>query len=201
MYARVVAATICCAIACLPVVGAEGSGSAASTVVVHVSGPEPASVTRSALRQETAALMKSVGYSIQWNSRDADAPNLIVLELAGDCNPAFTPFTSPAVVRQGRSLAAASVQDGAVLPFVRVDCAALGNLLAPALAREAPARRAQLYGRAIGRLLAHEMYHVLARTQEHTAAGIGKPGFNPADLLAERFEFETVALDRMRHTE
>ncbi len=50
----------------------------------------------------------------------------------------------------------------------------------------------------MGRLVAHELYHVLAQTRDHATEGIGKPCFSAADLISDRFEFEAVALARFR---
>jgi hypothetical protein len=49
----------------------------------------------------------------------------------------------------------------------------------------------------MARLLAHEFYHVLAQTDDHTQTGIAKARFSTADLLAEHFDFESVALGRL----
>jgi hypothetical protein len=49
----------------------------------------------------------------------------------------------------------------------------------------------------MARLLAHEFYHVLAQTGDHTQAGICKASFSRADLLADHFDFDDVALERL----
>lgn len=202
MCARIWAATLCCALGCLPVVGADRSGSAEGSLVVYVSGAAAPS-TAPYLRREAEALLQQAGYSIEWrDSRDRrslDAANLVVVQLSGDCSAPSGAGVTAAPISSGRSLATTAVQDGAILPFTRVDCGALRSILAPALDREPPARRSFLLGRAMGRLIAHELYHALAQTADHASAGIGKPCFSAADLLSERFEFEAVALERLRH--
>jgi hypothetical protein len=55
-----------------------------------------------------------------------------------------------------------------------------------------------LYGRAMGRLLAHELYHMLANQREHVGSGVGKPSFSASDVLGESFAFEESALARFR---
>jgi hypothetical protein len=200
MYARLWAATFCCALTCLPVVGADSSGLAEGEVVVHLTGITPNPATSAAMRQETGALLKSAGYTLSWDGHESPDANLVVLEFAGDCSAPSAPAPTATTVHRGDSLATTTVQDGVVLPFARIDCAAVQGTLGPLLAHEAPARRSYFYGRAIGRLIAHELYHVLAQTRDHAVSGIGKPCFSAADLVSDRFEFETVALDRLRHT-
>jgi len=50
----------------------------------------------------------------------------------------------------------------------------------------------------MARLLAHELYHILAQTDDHTMVGIAKARFSTADLLADHFDFEASALERLR---
>jgi len=72
----------------------------------------------------------------------------------------------------------------------------LNRLLATALNKEGDSKREYLYGRAMGRLLAHELFHVLTNTREHDHAGIGKPSCSAKDVLADRFEFAFPTLAR-----
>ena len=48
----------------------------------------------------------------------------------------------------------------------------------------------------MARLLAHEFYHVLAQTSDHTVAGIAKASLSAADLEAGRLMFDAAALAR-----
>jgi hypothetical protein len=57
--------------------------------------------------------------------------------------------------------------------------------------------RPYLYGRAMGRLLAHELYHVIVKTRAHDSAGVAKPCFSVEDLLGNGLEFEAVTLARL----
>jgi hypothetical protein len=201
------AAVLCCALGCLPVVGAESSSFAVSELVVYLNpGANHSAPPLAFMRQETETLMRTAGYSVQW--RDAktgrageDAANLVFVDLAGACVVPMSPIPgAPAPDDNQPSLASTAVEEGVVLPFSRLDCAALTRILSGIFAREAPARRTYLYGRAMGRLMAHELYHVLAQTRDHAAAGIGKPYFTASDLVTDRFEFESVALARLRRT-
>ncbi|HLJ80011.1 MAG TPA: hypothetical protein VKT52_00915, partial [Ktedonobacterales bacterium] len=185
--------------------GAESSGSAASDLVVYLNaGANQAAPPLALMRREAESLMQTAGYSIQWRDAQSrrtgvDAPNLVFVELSGACIVPMSPVPgAPAPDDNQPSLATTAVEDGVVLPFSRIDCAALTRILSSVFAREAPGRRTYLYGRAMGRLLAHELYHVLAQTRDHVAAGIGKPCFTASDLVADRFEFESVALARLQ---
>ena len=90
-----------------------------------------------------------------------------------------------------------AVADGRVLPFSWVDCSALNRFLGPAISSQTAQDQAYIYGRSMARLLAHEFYHVLAQTGDHTQAGICKASFSRADLLADHFDFDDLALERL----
>ena len=120
---------------------------------------------------------------------DTTSAFAVVVELRGQCGvPWHT--DRPQVVQRAAPLASTAVADGYVLPFSWVDCAALNRLVGPVIGDEPDALRDYVYGRALGRLLAHELYHVLMQTTSHAQAGIAKAQFTAAELLGESFRFE-----------
>jgi hypothetical protein len=191
------------ALLCLALVAAAPLRTQGPEVVVYLTAPG----TRDAavdteLRREATALLHAAGFALEFRDRSArrggdSASNLAFVDLVGSCEAASAP---PAPEDRRPKLAATAVEDGVVLPFSRVDCAALSRVLAEPLGHEAPGRRAFLYGRALGRVVAHELYHVLAQTRDHAAEGIGRPCFTAADLMASQFEFEATSLVRMEET-
>ena len=169
-------------------------GSAGPSVVVYLKSDtaQPAGPLEH-MKLEVTALLNSPGYRVEWRDaasreRNVDNAELVVLELRGSCGvPAgWLPGTSHG---SSGSLASTSVANGRIIPFTWVDCENLTRMVASAVAGEEPAQRDYLYGRAMARLVAHELYHVLARTREHSREGIGKAGFTVKELLADRFEF------------
>jgi hypothetical protein len=153
------------------------------------------------MRSELGLLMRSAGYAIQW--REGDGPSdgelgeLVVVHLRGVCAaPEWRAALKP--VKNLQSLASSSVVDGKVLPFTWVECAALSRFVGPSLKHQKGSSRDRVYGRAMARLLAHELYHVLARNTAHTQGGIAKPRFTIDDLTADHLEFEPEAVDQMQ---
>jgi hypothetical protein len=55
-----------------------------------------------------------------------------------------------------------------------------------------------ILGRALGRVIAHELYHIVGQTAEHHDTGVAKAVFSIRDLKNPRFEFDAWSLDRMR---
>ena len=59
------------------------------------------------------------------------------------------------------------------------------------------ARQAAL-GRALARVIAHEIYHIVGETTDHQYSGVAKASFSVRDLLTARFDFDMASLARMR---
>lgn len=81
------------------------------------------------------------------------------------------------------------VVDGEVLPFSDVRCDPVRKLIGRDLAIQPSYEREQLLGRALGRVLAHELYHILLRTTSHGTDGLARPAQTAADLMADRDNF------------
>ena len=197
MYARLLA--FACLLSCsVLITRAEPTAVPAATLGVYLKADGSAS-SRSlqSMRLELRKLMGSAGIKVRWFDapRAAAAEKLIVVELRGACQ-----FSAERMDGQEsrRRLASTAVADGKVLPFSWVDCTALDEFLGPSLISEFPQERDESYGRALGRLLAHEFYHILAQRESHTPGGISKTSFSVADLLANHFEFDSDALALLR---
>ena len=156
------------------------------------------------MKREVDALMEGAGYSVSWRSpgdfgHDEGDAAVIVSEFQGICEVP-RPGTILSPPDAGAILASTAVSDGEVLPFIGVDCATVARLLAPALPNGASARRTFLYGRALGRVVAHELFHAITGTREHDQGGVAKHSFRASDILAEHFEFELATLKRFRES-
>jgi len=180
------------------------NGSAGPSVVVYLkSDSAQPSRPLEFMKVELTALMSTPGYRVEWRDsqsadRNADNAELVLVELRGSCGiPAGKFVADPAVGAD--SLASTHVSGARVLPFSWVNCENLTRLLGPALTGDAVAQRDYLYGRAMARLVAHELYHILANTQDHCREGVGKAGFTVKDLLSERLEFATATIVRIGH--
>lgn len=202
MYAPLVV-MLCLFFVSLSAARADSVGPASDALEVYVKGQEFSTPdVLAAMSRELNTLMETAGYRVIWRGAAdpvsaAGAENLVIVELRGVCMAQFSttaikplPWTVP--------LASSSVVDGKVLPFSWLDCTALNRFLAPVASAKPKTEQDDLYGRSMARLLAHELYHVLAQTDDHAPAGIAKARFSAADLLADHLEFETVALDRLR---
>lgn len=154
---------------------------------VHGLAPESAN----AMRAELQRLLTPAAIDVAWKT-SADRKGSEVFDLVavasfdGSCSPA-DPVPPVSTV----SLADTSITDGRVLPFFHVDCTRLIQMLGSQIERVA-------FGRALARVIAHELYHIVSHTAEHQDKGVAKAVFSVSDLKNPSFEFDIWSLDRMR---
>jgi len=150
------------------------------------------------MKRELASIFKNAGIQIAWRDRDQVSssesfPNLLVVKFHGVCK------MDPAVDRDEDSgpLAFTHTSDGVVLPFSEVECDQVRSSLRRAVSRGDRARSDIVLGRAMARVLAHELYHVLARTESHTANGVAQRAFSGSDLIGDQLELSPDELNSM----
>jgi len=169
-------------------------------VYLRTDGSAPAPVLE-AMQSELDAALNRAGFRVKWwhgvSSQSIEAEELVVVDLRGTCQVPRTPAVHRVSSVQ-LELAATSVSGAEILPFSSLECHTVNDLIGTSLLRLTAHQRDQAYGRALGRVLAHEFYHVLAKTNKHTAKGVAKKAHSAEDLLAERFEFDPVALAQLR---
>jgi hypothetical protein len=146
-----------------------------------------------ALEREVAAILTPLRGEIEWrelagNHLGESADDLAVVTFNGRCEPGLTPPQWASAAPLGLT----HVSDGVVLPFSEVNCDRLRAYLQHALP-PGQRERATLFGRAAGRVLAHELYHVFARTSHHGALGVSKARFTVKELMAPVFRLPESA--------
>lgn len=184
----------CLTLAALPSLGGARQAPVASVVLFTHFQEEPSAAIREALQSELESIMDPVGLHFAWRSlngrENATATELVVVTFQGRCD---VDRLQPIEILPG-PLGWTHVSEGVVLPFSDVDCTAVRSFLQRDLLARPPGLREEIYGRALGRVLAHELYHVLAGTSSHGACGVAKSGYTVGDLLAPEFVFEAAEL-------
>jgi hypothetical protein len=171
------------------------------TVFMRQETPVPVPVMES-LQEEVASILAPVGFRFEWQDISAaqtarPAVELAVVTFRGVCDAATMSWREPGNV-PARALGYTSVTDGEVLPFATVDCDRTRSFLSDGLLHFPVPERPAAMGRALGRILAHELFHIFARTQRHGSAGVAKESYSVHDLLADDFELAERECDILR---
>lgn len=178
------------ALGVLPAFGQAGGGPIAPFAVYTRFEHEPAAPIMDALESELAAIMSPMGLRFEWRSLSAPRQaesfrQLAVVTFQGRCDLAslFPETIEPS------ALGWTHVTDGQVIPFADVDCDKTRAFLSRSLILLPPAERGPAFGRAVARVLAHELYHVFTRTRHHGSHGLAQASYTPPELLAVNFAF------------
>ena len=149
------------------------------------------------MKQEVDSIMQPSGLLFDWrllNDKRGDSAfrDLVVLRFKGQCDSVDpTGFPEPP---QSVVLGSTLVSGDRVLPFTEVGCNEIRSFIPDSPSRE----RESLLGRAIGRVVAHEIYHVLLRTTHHSRAGLARTWQTPRDLRSARLVFDPSTSEELR---
>jgi hypothetical protein len=181
------------AILCAPVMAAP-----AVTLVLQF---DAAYSTQSiaAMKREVASIVGESGIKVDWrflaDVHTSDSfESLVVVRFHGACVMQPRDF-----MRDERGYYAFTyVSDGDVLPFSEVECDKVANSIRPQMSRWQWRHRDSVLGRALGRVLAHELFHMLAKSQHHSGDGVTKSSLSPAQLVADRLPMNRADLEILK---
>jgi hypothetical protein len=152
------------------------------------------SATISEMENEITAIMRPSGLQFEWHMlRDRQSGNsysdLVVLTFKGVCEEEEPLMNELGPVGRGAPLAFTHISEGKILPFSEVQCDTIRKYIAPNLSSYRPQERDGILGRALGRVVAHELYHIVASTTAHASDGIQRSFHTPKELTARQFHF------------
>jgi hypothetical protein len=189
---------------------AESAGeiNPAAPIAIYMSfDGEHSALAVEAMQREVEALTKPSGFHLHWRSldnrrSDESFSDLAVVKFHGKCTMEAIQLLFSELGPDGDSVALGSTKviDGQVLPFSDLECDRIRRSIAPLALGSSVEERESLLGRAMGRVLAHELFHVFANTEKHGHEGIAKTSYSRKDLVAERFGFSAKDSKRIeRH--
>jgi hypothetical protein len=153
------------------------------TVVLQFEKPYSEQSIRE-MKIEAQSLITDPRVKLSWrlaselSASDAFA-RMIVVRLRGSCE---IDQPAPPLAAQNVPLAYTYFSAGEPMPFSDIECDRIRSSL-----RSAPGGRSDLvFGRALGRVLAHELHHILAKTRAHTQTGCTRKSLSTVDLIADR---------------
>lgn len=169
--------------------GATAHGEESVTVLVDGNLASPPVLL--SMTSEVDAALAPAGITLAWTfGHDLDGKavsgKLALIHLRGQCR-ADTPVHDTS--HSSSSLGRTHIVDGQVLPIADILCDAIHRLIDRDLQAASSGDRDKLLGRAIGRVTAHELYHILLRTTGHSHSGLARFAQSASELLAPRDSF------------
>ena len=179
------------ALAALPMCNA-GKRTDLAPVALYTQFAElPSAVVFDAMQREVEAIMAPLDLRFRWrklaesSGREASA-ELAVVDFPGRCD---VNGLAPREIVPG-PLGWTHISDGVILPFATVDCSAVRHFIQKQLLDVRLAGREGVFGRALGRVLAHELYHIFANTTRHGMDGVAREFYSVHDLMSPTFQFQ-----------
>jgi hypothetical protein len=151
------------------------------------------------MEREAASIVSESGIKLDWrllaDVRSSDSfPTLVIVRFHGECK--MEPSSAP---KDPRSYYAFTyVSDGDVLPFGEVECDKISNSIRPEMSKRQWRERDEILGWALGRVLAHELFHMLAKSRHHAAEGVTKSALSPTQLISDKLSMTAGDLEKLR---
>jgi hypothetical protein len=135
------------------------------------------------MEPETAELFSDAGFTISWQQKqlcnDLGVTDSVVwVRFHGNCR------VQPGVWFPATSgpLASTLMQDGEIWPFIDMDCERAAAIVSQNLGTLSGPLVTRRFGRALGRILAHELYHYLTQSADHGGSELFSRVMSPQDL-------------------
>jgi hypothetical protein len=162
-------------------------------VVVLDDGGRVTATAQAGMRVEASRILGAGGFGLEWRSAEGIAPGetfnrLIIVR--------FAEGGADGVALGGAegALGSTQISDGRILPFVSIDAERVRTAL----------QRSRLWwktdeqlGRALGRVLAHELYHALSGSQQHDDEGVAKAALSADELAGRSLHLGAAARARL----
>jgi hypothetical protein len=182
----------------LAAIGAAGIACATDiTVVIDFDGPHSDRSVQQ-MKRETEDIFKSAGIHLDWRRRDdvgrASYENLVVVHFKGKC--ILDPV--PMLYDERGPFAFTYNSDGEVLPFSEVECGPVTASVRSAMWGDDFARPDYVMGRALGRVVAHELVHILTRSAAHGREGVTHAALSGRELIGPPLNLTRDDAERLR---
>lgn len=158
------------------------------------------------MESEVQRILVPSGLQVEWHVLPEQVPGsdfraLAVVHIKGNCSVPSLPAALEGesfADAPGEALASTQVTGGHVLPFTDLQCSRIGEYISPLLSGASQPAREQVLGRAMGRILAHELYHIFTGTQKHADGGIARSYHRRQELVERKFDFQQAENEKFR---
>ena len=182
-----------CAFAWLAVPSAFGEG---ITIVLDFQGPR-SEQSVAEMKREFAGIMKDTAVRFDFRSRSQASQeplsDLVLVRFKGKC--VLDPVGY--LYDERGPMAFTYSTDGAVQPFSEVACDKVTSAVRSAMSGGDFAKADVLLGRALGRVLAHEVVHMLSKSGAHGHTGVARTALSGSQLIAPELRLEPEDVERL----
>jgi hypothetical protein len=175
-----------------------------SVAIVISGGSSATAASLEAMQSEVETLVRSAGIYVSWPSMEQASSQsfqrLAIITLKGQCNAKAQIPANILLNRSVPALGRTHVVDGTVLPIADIQCDALHKVIRRDLLAASESERDGLFGKAVGRVMAHELYHILLKTEQHGSTGLARPEQTSRELLRESASFAAMDESKLSTT-
>jgi hypothetical protein len=167
------------------------------TIVLDFQGPRSERSVQE-MKHEFEGIMKGSGLAFEWRLRDeanqVTANHLVLVRFKGKC------ILEPVgyLYDERGPLAFTYSTDGVVQPYSEVACDKVASSVRSAMFGGDFAIADELLGRALGRVLAHELVHMLSKSGVHARSGVEKAALSGKLLIAPDLRLDAADLEKLR---
>lgn len=168
------------------------------TVVVDFEQP-PSELSFATMQKEAESILIAAGRKLNFKLKSEAAAgdsyaDVVVMSFIGRCGM----DNFPVVFDERGPLAFAHTVDGEVLPFGVVQCDRVKKSVKSAMWGKDYKDGNLLMGRALGRVLAHELYHILAKTEDHANEGVARKALSGKALISDKLTFSPKQIEKLK---
>jgi hypothetical protein len=149
------------------------------------------------MRREASQIILASGLHLGWRMRSEPSTDsfddLVVMTFKGSCT--FDP--APPIYDELGPLAITHTTNGEVQPFGEVNCDRVVNSVRSAMFGGDYAKADLLIGRALGRVVAHELVHMLTKSGQHAHEGVQKAALSGRQLISTSLPLSAMDVDRL----
>jgi hypothetical protein len=150
------------------------------------------------MRKELSKVFKPTNLNIDVRLRQETKPNetfndVVLVKLKGTCKMQnFAPLMD-----ERGPFAWTHTVDGKILPFSEVACDHVSRSIQQAMMGDEFRDRDRMLGRALARVMAHEIVHMVGKCADHSQAGVFRHALSGRQLIADKLELDPEDIARL----
>jgi hypothetical protein len=151
------------------------------------------------VRAELASIMRKTGIGVEWHEKTsksfpATSARLVIVHFRGHCT--MDGFVERSNHGSG-ALALTHLVNGEVLPFSDVNCDLVRANVREGMLGFDKGNADLFLGRGLGRVVAHELWHILTKSTAHGRHGVTQRCLSPEQLVSDHIEVLEEDLERI----